>query len=120
MPLRRSIVPIRELQRQRREQLQHGRPVGVAPPLQAAAPAALPAPVVLGCPPLDDRLVSDLVLDYLTDLEAQGRSPKTRSGYQVALDLFLTFAEEGLAHQLTLGEFTLELARRYALSLIHI
>jgi len=35
----------------------------------------------------------------------------------VALDLFLTFAEEGLAHQLTLGEFTLELARRYALYL---
>src|SRR5579883_2777262 len=116
MPLRRSIVPIREYQRQRREQLQLSRPIAAAPPAPPAA-SCLPMLVPPGCPPMANRLVSDLILDYLTDLEAQGRSPKTRSGYQLLLGQFLTFAEDGLGHKLTLGEFTLELARRYALYL---
>jgi site-specific recombinase XerD len=117
MPLRRSIVPIREFQRQRREHLQLSRPLGVAPPPQPAVPTAFQIAAPPGCPPLATRLLADLVLDYLTDLEAQGRSPKTRSGYQLLLGQFLTFAEDGLGHQLALGEFTLELARRYALYL---
>ena len=64
-----------------------------------------------------DRALAEVLGDYLIDLEAQGRSPRTRAGYELFLGQFTTFAEEQLGRPAILADLTLSRAREYALYL---
>ena len=111
-----TLRPTSELsdRRQRRRAEQRGRRSDAA----SSPPACEPSASQRRCPTDPGaRSLDDVLAEYLVDLESQGRSPRTRAGYQLFLGQFISFAEEQLGHRPCLADVTLPLAKDYALHL---